>query len=87
MKIIKRDGRQTKFNPTKIENAVLKDESYKGDLKIIHAKDMEDAVNIARTNAQSGDIVSLSPACASFDAYPNFAERGNHFKKLVMSFE
>lgn len=71
----------------KIENAVLKDETYKGNLKIIHAKDMEDAVNIARTNAQSGDIVSLSPACASFDAYPNFAERGNHFKKLVMSFE
>ena len=48
---------------------------------------MEDAVNIAKTEAISGDIVSLSPACASFDAYPNFAERGNHFKKLVTAFE
>ena len=33
--------------------------------------------------AKEGDIVSLSPACASFDAYPNFEERGNHYKKLV----
>ncbi len=38
---------------------------------------------LAHKTAVSGDIVTLSPACASFDAYPNFAVRGNHFKKLV----
>lgn len=44
---------------------------------------MEEAVAICRAEAQAGDIVSLSPASASFDLYANFAERGNHFKRLV----
>ena len=42
------------------------------------------AVRAAAASAESGDIVLLSPACASFDAFPNFAARGDHFKKLVM---
>ena len=33
--------------------------------------------------AQQGDVVLLSPACASFDAFPNFMARGNHFKDLI----
>ena len=52
-------------------------------LRIVHAKSLEDAVRIAREEAKSGDIVTLSHACASFDAYPNFEARGNHFKELV----
>ena len=44
----------------------------------------DEAVRTAAASAESGDIVLLSPACASFDAFPNFAVRGNHFKKLVM---
>ena len=44
----------------------------------------DDAVRAAAAYARPGDIVLLSPACASFDAFPNFAARGNHFKKLVM---
>ncbi len=44
----------------------------------------DEAVRAAAAAAEAGDIVLLSPACASFDAFPNFAERGNHFKKLVM---
>ena len=40
-------------------------------------------MEICRAEAQAGDIVSLSPASASFDLYANFAERGNHFKRLV----
>ena len=33
--------------------------------------------------AQPGDIVSLSPACAAFDLYPNFEVRGRHYKDIV----
>ena len=50
---------------------------------IIRVNSMEEAVNAARANAVSGDIVSMSPASASFDMYKNFAEKGLHFKKLV----
>ena len=68
----------------KIEDAVKKDPGYnESGLKIIRAKDLEDAVFTADREAKSGDIVSLSPACASFDAYRNFEERGLHFKNLV----
>lgn len=52
-------------------------------ITIIHAASLEDAVNKARAAATEGDIVTLSPACASFDSYPNFEARGRHFKELV----
>ena len=44
---------------------------------------MQEAVSIARKIAEKGDIVSLSPASASYDKYPNFEVRGKHFKQLV----
>ena len=44
---------------------------------------MEEAVQEARKRAKTGDIVTLSPACASFDLYPNFEARGIHYKNLV----
>jgi UDP-N-acetylmuramoylalanine--D-glutamate ligase len=49
----------------------------------IRANDMSDAVNKAQQLAISGDIVLLSPLCASFDSYKNFEERGDDFRKLV----
>ena len=52
-------------------------------LVIEHAADMAEAVAAARKLARPGDIVSLSPASASFDLYPNFEVRGRHFKELV----
>ena len=68
----------------KIEEAVKKSSAYfEGNPKIIRVSSMEEAVNAAYQNAEKGDIVSMSPACASFDLYPNFAARGNHFKELV----
>lgn len=45
--------------------------------------DLETAVNSAQEIAESGDIVLYSPGCSSFDAYANYAERGNHFRQLV----
>lgn len=52
-------------------------------LIIKRADTMEDAVQLAAQCAAAGDVVSLSPACASFDRYSNFAVRGRHFKDLV----
>lgn len=52
-------------------------------LVILHAADMCQAVALARANTVPGDIVTLSPASASFDAYPNFEVRGRHYKELV----
>lgn len=67
-----------------IEAVVIDDETYsEKNLKIIHVSTLEQAVKTANEYAESGDIVSLSPACASFDMYPNFEARGQHFKRLV----
>ncbi len=69
----------------KIEKAVTEDKKYNPEkTAVVHAEDMADAVQKAKAVAKSGDTVILSPACASFDAYPNFVARGNHFKELVM---
>ena len=46
-------------------------------------EDIKEAVEKAYNIAGKGDIVTLSPACASFDAFPNFMARGNYFKELV----
>jgi UDP-N-acetylmuramoylalanine--D-glutamate ligase len=44
---------------------------------------MDRAVARAAALAQPGDTVLLSPACASFDQYANFEERGEHFTRLA----
>ena len=49
--------------------------------------DFKEAVCRARSLAAKGDIVLLSPACASFDAFENFAVRGRFFKKIVTEME
>ena len=68
----------------KIRAAVVADPGYDpAELKIVDAADLADAVAKASADALAGDVVSLSPACASFDAYPNFEVRGRHFKELV----
>lgn len=68
----------------KIEKAVRENADFAASgLVIMHAADLPAAVKLAQENAKAGDIVTLSPACASFDAYPNFEARGNHFKELV----
>ncbi len=55
------------------------------DLKISNVNSMEEAVKNAKESSVRGDIVVLSPACASFDSYKDFEERGEHFKSLVNS--
>ena len=70
----------------KIEAATKAAPGYsEGNPVIIRVNNMEEAVAAARENAVQGDIVSMSPASASFDMYKNFAEKGLHFKKIVNS--
>lgn len=69
----------------KMEKALREYEGYKGSPEIIRVENIEEAVYAADKKALSGDVVALSPACASFDAYPNFAARGKHFKEVVNS--
>lgn len=50
---------------------------------VLDAGDLENAVRSAAREVASGETVLLSPACASFDQYRSFRERGNHFNELV----
>ncbi len=49
----------------------------------VRATDMPDAVRLAGLLASKGDVVLLSPACASFDMFANFEERGDAFRRIV----
>lgn len=50
---------------------------------ILHAKTFEEAVLLARSCAREGENVLLSPACASFDMFQDYEERGRVFKEIV----
>lgn len=50
-----------------------------------HADTMEDAIRFAHLFAEPGDAVLLSPACSSFDMFKNYEDRGDVFRRLVMS--
>ncbi len=52
-------------------------------VRTVEAGTIRAALQYAVSNARSGDTVLLAPACASFDQYPNYVERGLEFRKLV----
>ena len=69
----------------KIKDAICRSQFYSPDeLPLVSAENLVDAVYEAGKLAKAGDRVILSPACASFDCFKNFEERGNFFKKTVM---
>lgn len=68
----------------KIAQAVKRSEYYTDDFPMEIIDDFDSAVRAASVAAEPGDIVLLSPACAAFDKFKNFAERGRHFKKIIM---
>jgi len=55
----------------------------KGSAEIVHAETLDLAVQRIASAAEAGDIVLLAPACASFDQFQNYEERGRVFKQLV----
>ncbi len=68
----------------KIEAVVRAEPDFEtSGLRILRAENLAEAVKIADGIAKEGDIVTLSPACASFDAFPNFEARGTYYKELV----
>ena len=70
----------------KIRTAVLNAPEYAaGKPEILEAEDLREAVLLAQKAAAAGDIVTLSPACAAFDQFKNFAVRGKTFKEIVNS--
>jgi UDP-N-acetylmuramoylalanine--D-glutamate ligase len=55
----------------------------KGYEAIVFVESMEEAVRVAFERSQEGEAILLSPACASWDMYDNFEQRGEHFKACV----
>jgi len=68
----------------KIEKAVREAPDYQeGYPEIYRCDNLEQVVELAHDLAKPGDEVLFSPACASFDQFPNFEVRGQRFKELV----
>ena len=61
-------------------------QSALGDLThTLSATSMTDAVRLARRASSPGDVVLLSPGCASFDMYDSYARRGEDFRREVLN--
>ena len=58
-------------------------EAVEGYQSIDRAGTLRDAVELAAGNAEAGEVVLLSPACASFDMFADYQDRGRQFKALV----
>ena len=67
-----------------VENAP---DYHPGHPEILEVTPFQKAVEAARDHAVAGDVVTLSPACAAFDQFKNFAERGKIFKVIVNSWQ
>lgn len=67
------------------ESADVVKAAFSGIVPVVKASTMETAVESARMLAMSGDVVLLSPACASFDWFENFEHRGRVFKETVLA--
>ena len=86
--IVSKVGTLILTGPTseKIEKATHEAESKLNKrVEILHCQNLQEAVLLGKEKAKPGDIVLLSPASASFDAFKNFMERGEKFKEIVNS--
>jgi UDP-N-acetylmuramoylalanine--D-glutamate ligase len=67
----------------KIESQIVS--AKDGGPELVHAETLENALRKASASAQSGDVVLLAPACASFDQFRSYEHRGKVFKEIVQS--
>ena len=58
-------------------------EAFQGVVEIVETDSMEKAVRKASRLAEKGDVVLLSPCCASFDLFENYEDRGRQFKNAI----
>jgi UDP-N-acetylmuramoylalanine--D-glutamate ligase len=65
------------------EGAADIEAAWKDATRVVRAGTLEEAVRLAAAEARSGERVLLSPACASFDQFRNYAHRGERFQDLV----
>ena len=63
--------------------AAAKIESQIKNVEVVHAETLEHALHKANAAAEPGDVVLLAPACASFDQFKNYEQRGQVFKEIV----
>jgi UDP-N-acetylmuramoylalanine--D-glutamate ligase len=57
--------------------------AYRGVVEVVDCGDLAGALKVARSRAKAGDVVLLSPACASYDQFKSFEHRGDQFKAMV----
>ncbi len=69
------------------EAAALLEKALADVVEILPAQSMQEAVVLAAETARPGDVVLLSPACASFDMFTSYGHRGNEFKKEVLGLQ
>ena len=61
--------------------------ALRGAVRSTSVIDLKEALELAQNCSQPGDVVLLSPGCASFDQFENYEERGDHFRSLVTVME
>jgi UDP-N-acetylmuramoylalanine--D-glutamate ligase len=69
----------------KIESQIVS--AKDGGVEVVHAETLENALRKANAVAEAGDVVLLAPACASFDQFKNYEQRGQVFKEIVGGLE
>lgn len=65
------------------EDAPIIEQAIQGATTLLHAQTFKEAVELCQKNTQANDVVLLSPACASFDMFTGYPQRGHQFVELV----
>lgn len=69
------------------EDRPIIEKAIEGTTTLIHAESLQEAVELCRQNTHAQDVVLLSPACASFDMFTGYPQRGHRFVEYVNALE